>query len=222
MSEAFVIHLNNAGTHLTVPQSHATGVCSQQWEPGAEDLSGPAQMCSEPTCGQWLTDHWEVSGCVLHLACFNRIIQMKAQRHRHIHISTSTDGSHMLNWPIQGKRSGELSRLSDPVLWAGSETVGSGNAQRLGWRTCRKLEVFCLLSSPSDKSNGLSQSQQDKRPRQSGVPVIPEGSLQTPGSSRKGSTFTTSSKILLYFIRYLWPPLGDCAVLRPTHEKGAY
>lgn len=143
MSEAFVIHLNNTGTHhLTVPQSHATGVCSQQWEPGAGDLSRPAQMCSEPTCGQWLTDHWEVSGCVLHLAFLNRIIQMKAQCHRHIHISTSTDGSHVLNWPIQGKRSGELSRLSDPVLWAGSETVGSGNARRLGWRTCRKLEVF--------------------------------------------------------------------------------
>lgn len=148
---------------------------------------------------------------------------MKARSHHHIHISTSTDGSHVLNRPIQGKRSGELSRLSDPVLRAGSETVGSGNAGRgLGWRTYRKLEVFCLLSSPSDKSNGRSQSQQDKRPHQPGVPVIPEGSLQTPSLSRKGSTFTTSSKMLLYFIRYLWPPLGDCAVLRPTYEKGAY
>lgn len=148
---------------------------------------------------------------------------MKAHSHHHIHISTNTDGSHVLNQPIQGKHSGELCRLSDPVLWAGSETVGSGNAgRRLGWRTCRKLEVFCLLSSPSDKSNGLSQSQQDKRPCQPGVPVILEGSLQTPGSSRKGSTFTTSSKILLYFVRYLWLPLGDCAVLRPTHGKGAY
>lgn len=38
----------------------------------------------------------------------------------------------------------------------------------------------------------------------------------------EGSIFAISSKILLYFIRYLGPPLGNCAILSLTIMEGVH
>ena len=101
---------------------------------------------------------------------------------------------------------GKLSRISDPVLWVGSERERGQEMQKGG--TMRKAEGLLSAIKPFQQIKLKPTSAQ----------LVHHSQREACRSLEReeGSILAISSNILLYFTRYLWPPLETCAILLLT------
>lgn len=195
-------------------------------------------MCCRPTCGQWPTGHLTPLGvqgvCSQGSWVLPVLVQathpalgFKLHYPNEGSLSTSAStfqGAQMAATCSTGKSRAKI-QASSPgsLIWFSGQVLRGVRKRRKGGRAgnMRKAEGLLSALKPFGQTKWTQpESIEWKATLARPAPHSQREAYRSPAQG-KGSTFTTSSKIVLYFIRYLWPPLGDGAglLLTLTHMK---